>query len=104
MSIATSVSRVWWRRGSYDKDDAVTNFVVSFNGVSMPVTLSSKPTGLFQECIPVVVTGRVTEMADGSRLFEGNEVLVKHDENYDKENADRIGKSNAEADACAAKS
>ena len=47
---------------------------------------------------------RVTEMADGSRSFEGNEVLVKHDENYDKENADRIDESNAEADACAAKS
>ncbi len=91
-------------KGSVDTEGSVTNFVVSFNGVSMPVALSSKPTGLFQECIPVVVTGRATEADDGSRMFEGNEVLVKHDENYDKENADRIGKSNAEADACAAKS
>ena len=92
------------QQGSVAEVGAVTNFVVTFNGVSMPVALSSKPTGLFQECIPVVVTGRVTEVADGSRLFEGDEVLVKHDENYDKENADRIDKSNAEADACAAKS
>lgn len=91
-------------QGSYDAEASATTFVVSFNGVSMPVALSSKPTGLFQECIPVVVTGRVTEAADGSRLFEGDEVLVKHDENYDKENADRIDESNAEADACAAKS
>ena len=91
-------------KGSVAENGSVTNFVVTFNGVSMPVALSSEPTGLFQECIPVVVTGRATETADGSRLFEGDEVLVKHDENYDKENADRIGESNAEADACAAKS
>lgn len=90
-------------QGSVDTEGTVTNFVVTFNGVSMPVALSSRPTGLFQECIPVVVTGRATEAVDGSRIFEGNEVLVKHDENYDKENADRIGQSNAEADACAAK-
>jgi cytochrome c-type biogenesis protein CcmE len=91
-------------KDSVDSEGSVTNFVVTFNGVSMPVALSSQPTGLFQECIPVVITGRVTELTDGSRLFEGNEILVKHDENYDKENADRIGKANAEADACAAQS
>ena len=91
-------------QGSVDQAGTVTNFVITFNGVSMPVALSSKPTGLFRECLPVVVTGRVTEAADGSRVFEGDEVLVKHDENYDKENEDRIDKANAEADACAAKS
>ena len=91
-------------QGSVAAVGSTTNFVVTFNGVSMPVALSSEPTGLFQECIPVVVTGRATQAEDGSQLFEGDEVLVKHDENYDKENADRIGKSNAEADACAAKS
>jgi cytochrome c-type biogenesis protein CcmE len=81
----------------------VTNFVVTFNGASMPVALSSDPTGLFQECIPVVVTGSVLENADGSRVFEGDEVLVKHDANYDKENKSRVDKSKAEADACAAR-
>ena len=96
-------------QGVVDQDSvategSVTNFVITFNGVSMPVALSSKPTGLFQECIPVVVTGQAIEAADGSRVFEGDEVLVKHDENYDKENEDRIDKANAEADACAAKS
>jgi len=90
-------------QGSVDTEGSVTNFVVTFNGASMPVALSSKPTGLFQECIPVVVTGRATQAADGSRTFDGDEVLVKHDENYDKDNADRLGETNAEADACAAK-
>ena len=82
---------------------SVASFVVPFNGGSMPVDLSSDPTGLFQECIPVVVTGRVVENTDGSRVFEGEEVLVKHDENYDKENEARVDKANAEADACSAR-
>jgi cytochrome c-type biogenesis protein CcmE len=90
-------------KGSVDKTDSVTNFVVTFNGVSMPVVLSSQPTGLFQECIPVVVTGKVVEATDGSRLFEGNELLVKHDANYDKDNKERVEKAGAEADACAAR-
>jgi cytochrome c-type biogenesis protein CcmE len=87
-------------KGSVDQVGSVTNFVVTFNNVSMPVALSSDPTGLFQECIPVVVTGKTVENTDGTRLFEGDEVLVKHDANYDKENKDRVDKSNAEADAC----
>ncbi|MGB8859787.1 MAG: cytochrome c maturation protein CcmE [Ilumatobacteraceae bacterium] len=91
-------------KGSVDKEGSVTNFVVTFHGVSMPVALSSQPTGLFQECIPVVVTGRAIEATDGSRLFEGDEVLVKHDENYDKENKERVATAAAEADACAARS
>ena len=90
-------------KGSVAETGSVTNFVVTFNGVSMPVNLSSDPTGLFQECIPVVVTGRVVENTDGSRVFEGEEVLVKHDENYDKENEARVDKANAEADACSAR-
>lgn len=88
-------------KGSVDQTSSVTSFVVTFNGVSMPVVLSSEPTGLFQECIPVVVTGKVVEAADGSRVFEGNELLVKHDANYDKENKDRVAEADAEADACA---
>lgn len=51
----------------------------------------------------MVVTGRVVENTDGSRVFEGEEVLVKHDENYDKENEARVDKANAEADACSAR-
>ncbi len=87
-------------KGSVDQLGSVTNFVVTFNGASMPVALSSDPTGLFQECIPVVVTGKAVESTDGTRLFEGDEVLVKHDANYDKENKERVDKANAEADAC----
>jgi len=87
-------------RGSVAQEGAVTSFVVAFDGVSMPVRVGSKPTGLFQECIPVVVRGRVVEDDTGARLFEGDEVIVKHDNEYDAENADRLDQSNAEAAAC----
>ena len=79
------------------------NFIITFNGVSMPVILGSDPTGLFQECIPVVVTGKVLRAADGSRYFEGDDVIVKHDNNYDAENKDRLDDANAEAAACSQK-
>ena len=83
-----------------DTRGATFNFIITFNGVSMPVILGSDPTGLFQECIPVVVTGKVLRAADGSRYFEGDDVIVKHDNNYDAENKDRLDDANAEAAAC----
>lgn len=90
-------------KGSVSEDGAATNFVITFNGASMPVVLGSKPTGLFQECIPVVVTGKVIDGDDGVRFFDGDEVLVKHDENYDAENKDRVATAEGEAAACSQK-
>lgn len=90
-------------KGSVSQDGAATNFVITFNGASMPVVVGSKPTGIFQECIPVVVTGKVVDGDDGVRFFDGDEVLVKHDENYDAENKDRVATANGEAAACSQK-
>lgn len=85
---------------SIETAGTTTNFVITFNDVSMPVELGSEPTGLFQECIPVVVTGKVMRADDGSRYFAGNEIIVKHDNEYDAENEDRLDDANAEAAAC----
>ncbi len=85
---------------SIDTRGETFNFIITFNGVSMPVELGSEPTGLFQECIPVVVTGKVLRADDGSRYFAANEVIVKHDNEYDAENEDRLDDANAEAAAC----
>ena len=90
-------------RGSIDTTGPTTNFVITFNGASMPVELGSKPTGLFQECIPVVVTGKVVRADDGTRYFAGDELLIKHDNRYDAENKDRLDDANAEAAACSQK-
>ena len=43
--------------GSVEKVGAVTDFMISFNGVSKEVRYEGDPGGLFQECIPVVVHG-----------------------------------------------
>jgi len=77
-------------------------FVIEYNGVTMPVTVGSEPSGIFQQCIPVVVRGRAVATADGT-VFEGDEVIVKHDNNYDAENKDRVEKANAEAELCSRK-
>ena len=90
-------------KGSVAVEGSITNFVVTYHGVSLPVVLGSKPQGLFQECIPVVVRGKVVQAADGSRYFAGEEVTVKHDEQYDKDNKDRVTQSNTEGDACSAR-
>ena len=89
--------------GSVDTEGNITNFVITFNGESMPVELGSAPTGLFQECIPVVVTGKVLRAEDGTRYFAGDEVIVKHDSQYDAENKDRLDEANGEAAACSRK-
>jgi cytochrome c-type biogenesis protein CcmE len=81
--------------GSKREDGSVTFFTISFNGKSMPVRYQGQPGGLFQECIPVVVRGR---LVDG--VFQGNEVEVKHSNEYVKANKDRLAESQTEADAC----
>lgn len=89
-------------KGSVTEAGEGVEFVISYNGESMPVVVGSEPTGIFQECIPVVVSGRVTDTGDGL-LFEGDEVIVKHDNEYDAEHEDRIDEADDEAAACSQK-
>jgi cytochrome c-type biogenesis protein CcmE len=81
--------------GSKREDGNVTFFTISFNGKSLPVRYQGQPGGLFQECIPVVVHGRLV-----AGVFQGNEVEVKHSNDYEKANKDRLAESQTEADAC----
>jgi cytochrome c-type biogenesis protein CcmE len=81
--------------GSVTADGNVTNFVVEFNGASLPVRYDAgDPGGIFQECVPVVVHGRVQETtaADGSvaRVFAGDRVEVKHSNEYAAQNGNRL--------------
>ena len=81
--------------GSVESANGVTTFLVSFNGVEMPVRYEGEPGGIFQECIPVVVHGR---LADG--VFEGDRVEVKHSNEYTAANKDRLDEAES---ACSAK-
>jgi cytochrome c-type biogenesis protein CcmE len=80
-------------QGSIDVSRGVTSFTVSFNGTTMPVRYDGEPGGIFKECIPVVVHGRV----DGE-VFVGDRVEVKHSNEYVAVNSDRIDE--AEYEGC----
>jgi cytochrome c-type biogenesis protein CcmE len=90
------------QEGTVEETAAEYSFVIAYNGQEMPVSVGSQPSGIFQECIPVVVRGQAVDDGDGV-VFLGDEVIVKHDNEYDAENADRLEQSNAEAAACSQK-
>ena len=81
------------------------DFKLEFNGVTADVRHVGAPPSLFQECIPVVVEGRWAS-ADGPAVFNSTEMIIKHDENYEAENSDRVAEARAAGangdDACAA--
>lgn len=71
------------------------SFTVSFNGVDVDVVHRGGTPELFQDGIPVVMSGRW----DGEH-FASDEILVKHDEQYEADNGERIadaqdGRSNS---------
>ena len=79
--------------GSLQSRAGTTTFVMSFNGVSLPVDYEGEPGGIFQECIPVVAHGR---LVDG--VLVATRIEVKHSNEYAAENAGRI--EEAEKSAC----
>lgn len=66
--------------------DGVT-FTVKFNGVEVPVRHDGDPPELFQSGIPVVLEGRWSPSGD---VFESDRILVKHSEEYEADNGDRL--------------
>lgn len=72
--------------GSVRREDGVTTFLISFNEVDLAVRYQGDPGGIFQECIPVVVHGRL----DDDGVFAGDRVEVKHSNEYEAANGDRL--------------
>ena len=81
--------------GSVKSVDGETRFVISFHNKSLDVVYQGDPGGVFQECIPVVVHGRLN-----GEKFDGDRIEVKHSNQYVEANSDRISESEKEADAC----
>jgi cytochrome c-type biogenesis protein CcmE len=82
--------------GSVTTENGQVTFTMSFNGASVPVHLDDEPGGIFDECVPVVVHGRMGD--DG--VFDGTRVEVKHSNEYTDENSDRLDNAKAEAAEC----
>ena len=83
--------------GSVVREAGFTEFGISFNGERMLVRYRGEPGGMFAECEPVVVHGRLGE--DG--VFAGDAVEVKHSNEYKEENPDRVEGSGPNCDVAA---
>lgn len=86
--------------GSISRDGDVTNFRISFNGATMPVRYQGGQVDLFQECIPVVIHGKVVDSASG-QLFEGTEIEVKHSNEYEAQHPDRVNEQTGKVESAA---
>lgn len=79
-------------QGSLAKRDNTTEFTLVFNGKSLEVIYAGDPGGVFQECISVVAHGRLT-----NGVLESNRIEVKHSNEYEAKNKDRLEKSGSAA-------
>ena len=62
-------------------------FTIAFNGVELPVEHRGDPPELFQPGLPVVLEGSF----GGSReVFGSDRIIVKHSEQYEADNGDRL--------------
>jgi cytochrome c-type biogenesis protein CcmE len=71
--------------GSVASQGGITTFTIVFGNAAVPVRYEGEPGGIFAECEPVVVHGRLV-----GDVFEGDEVEVKHDNEYAAENPERV--------------
>ena len=83
--------------GTLSTSKGVTTFGITFNKVTKKVVYDGDPGGLFQECIPVVVHGTFDAATD---TFNGDEVEVKHSNEYEAKNKTRLDQSETESAAC----
>jgi cytochrome c-type biogenesis protein CcmE len=84
-------------RGTVVSDGATTTFTIEFGGAELDVDYNGEPGGIFKECIPVVVHGRLDS---SSNVFHGDRVEVKHSNEYVAVNDDRLEDAKELADAC----
>ncbi len=82
-------------KGTVTTTDGITTFAISFGGQTLPVRYEGQPGGIFEECEPVVVHG---ELVDGT--FQGDRVEVKHSNEYEAANADRLNDATTESATC----
>lgn len=79
--------------GSVERTTDGVRFVISYNGVEVPVDHVGDPPELFGPKIPVVLEGTFA----GDR-FASDEILIRHDSTYDEQNPDRVRDAQRDAD------
>jgi cytochrome c-type biogenesis protein CcmE len=73
--------------GTIVQTETGVDFVVTFNGVEVPVSHVGDPPELFKDAEPVVLEGRWD--STGTR-FDSDRMLIKHDANYTAKNGERL--------------
>lgn len=76
--------------GTVEEDAGDVTFTVSYDGVEAEVVHRGDPPELFQENLPVVVEGH---WEDGA--FASDRILVKHSEEYQEDNGERLDEVDA---------
>jgi cytochrome c-type biogenesis protein CcmE len=81
--------------GSVVNSDKLVTFDVEVNGAVVHVTFPKTPPELFRNNIPVVIVGQfapnqLSRPAGSKPLFLGDEIQIKHDENYIQKNKERL--------------
>ena len=84
-------------RGTVEKVGNDTAFTIAFNGAELPVRYNGEPGGIFKECIPVVVHGRMDQTTG---TFHGDRVEVRHSNEYVSVNDERLEEAEDLAEAC----
>ncbi len=79
---------------SVETDGGITTFTIVFGDAAIPVRYDGEPGGIFAECEPVVVHGRLVE-----GVFEGDQIEVKHSNEYEAENPGRVDAARADCPA-----
>jgi cytochrome c-type biogenesis protein CcmE len=88
-------------QGSIRRQADVTFFSISFNHVTIPVRYQGGQVDLFQECIPVVIHGKVENVPGGGLQFDGTDIEVKHSATYTAAHPDRVdANGKVESAAC----
>lgn len=81
--------------GSVARTADGVSFRVTYGGVIVPVNHVGDPPEMFQPNIPVVLEGHWdTASPDGA--FASDRILVKHTNDYDEKNPDRLKEANGE--------
>lgn len=75
------------KAGSVKGDDKAVRFVVEEDGKEIAVIHSGSPPELFKPNIPVVLEGHFEGTGN---TFKSDRILVKHTEEYRKDNPDRV--------------
>ena len=89
-------------RGSIVEEGGDTEFLMGFNGATIPVHYDGEPGGIFKECIAVVVHGTFDpdEVTANGPVFLGDRVEVKHSDEYVAVNDERLDEVGDIEDAC----